>query len=216
MIGLTAWVQAWQDHTSMRALSLMRWSTCRCQTLILTRRLSSMRVLADFAMVLCGYGAGSRSHRRSCKIPGELFGGLGGPGRPRTISGLWNGLSCGRGSLYEKYGNTFIKKLFNEQKNGISGINAALASFGTPRRFADLYRDFSVAMLIDWSMNNYQYGFKNEDFKIEHWHPECSERRGILYSRCTGLGYRLYLAAQEWPNRVIFDGEDSIIRDTPW
>ncbi len=170
--------------------------------------------IADFAMELCGYGGSSGHTGDLAKYPENSLVAWEDQGDLELLADyglafMWTWF------LYEKYGNTFIKKLFNEQKNGISGINSALASFGTPKRFAELFRDFSVAMLIDWSMNNYQYGFKNMDFKIDMGTPSAPNAQAFSSPGAPAWGTD-YIWLNKMVQQTVFDGADYAIKDTPW
>ncbi len=71
--------------------------------------------------------------------------------------------------LYEKFGEDFIKAEFHNPDNGITSINSTLAMNNRWKgnSFADLYHDFSVAVLIDSNQTRYRYGFKNLDVGID-------------------------------------------------
>ncbi|MFC1592118.1 choice-of-anchor J domain-containing protein [Thermodesulfobacteriota bacterium] len=52
--------------------------------------------------------------------------------------------------LYEQYGgDDFIRSLAGNERNGIDGVNATLTEYGFSRTFADTFRDFRIALLID-------------------------------------------------------------------
>jgi len=69
--------------------------------------------------------------------------------------------------MFEKFGQEFIQYEFHNQDNSITGVNSTLAAFGIQKTFADLYHDFSVAVLVDSKKANYQYGFKLLDVGID-------------------------------------------------
>ncbi len=170
--------------------------------------------LADFSIPLCGYGSPVShtgdlvTHPENSLVAWEDQGGL-------EVLADYGLVYMWTLFLYEKFGTTMIKKMFNEPKNGISGINSALASFGTPRRFADLYRDFSVALLIDWSMNNYQYGFKGENFKIDIGTPSAPNPEAFATPGAPAWGTD-YIWLQKNAKQVVFDGADTNAQDTRW
>ncbi len=52
--------------------------------------------------------------------------------------------------LHEQYGgDDFTRSLARNKLNGIAGVNATLKAYGFNRTFADTYRDFRIALLID-------------------------------------------------------------------
>jgi immune inhibitor A len=170
--------------------------------------------IADFAMVLCGYG-GFDSHLGDLvKYPENSLVGWKDQGDLELLADyglafMWTWF------LYEKYGNTFVKMLFNDQKHGISGINSALSSLGTPNRFAGLFRDFSVALLIDWSMNNYQYGFKSVDYKVDIGTPMSPNPQAFNSPGAPAWGTD-YIWLNKMAKQYVFDGADYMMYDCPW
>lgn len=69
--------------------------------------------------------------------------------------------------MHQQYGDVFIKELFLNPANGISGVNAALAEIGADTNFADSYHEYSTAL--------YRQGaFEFEDlaeFQVDAGHP---------------------------------------------
>ena len=51
--------------------------------------------------------------------------------------------------LMEQFGQPFIQALFHNPENGISGVNSTLAAANIQKTFADVFHDWSVAMLIN-------------------------------------------------------------------
>lgn len=74
--------------------------------------------------------------------------------------------------LMEQYGQTFTQALFHNADNGISGVNSSLAAFGSTRDFAQVYHDYSVALVIDSKMNDGVYEFQNIDFQVNLGTPQ--------------------------------------------
>lgn len=74
--------------------------------------------------------------------------------------------------LYEKFGQEFIQYEFNNPDNGITAIETTLDAFNIRQSFADVYHNFSVAVLIDSSRRNYRYGFKELDVAIDIGTPD--------------------------------------------
>ena len=170
--------------------------------------------IADFVIPLCGYGSMSSHMSDLVRYPENSLVAWEDQGGREVLADygiayMWTLF------LYEKFGTSFIKKLFNEEKNGISGINSALQASGTSRRFADLYHDFSVALLIDWSMNNYKYGFKAENLKIDMGTPMAPNPQAYNTPGAPAWGSD-YLWLNKNAKIAFFDGDDAIIHETPW
>jgi len=51
--------------------------------------------------------------------------------------------------LYEQFGETFIRELFRNQLTGIDSINDTFQKLGINKTFADVYADFTTALLVD-------------------------------------------------------------------
>jgi immune inhibitor A len=66
--------------------------------------------------------------------------------------------------LMEKFGKPFIQALFHNPDNGISGVNSTLAALNIQTTFADVFHDWSVAMLINSKVHGKGlYQFYNVD-----------------------------------------------------
>lgn len=122
--------------------------------------------IADFAMLVCGYGPAVNNHLKDAAkyaenslVVWEDQGGL-------EILSDYGQAYLWTLYLYEQFGTNFIKALFNNPDNGITGIETTLDAFNIQRNFADLYHDFSVAMLIDSMKAGGRYGFQTVDFNI--------------------------------------------------
>lgn len=74
--------------------------------------------------------------------------------------------------LYEKFGQEFIQYEFMNQDNGVASIESTLDAFNIQKSFADLYHDFSVAVLIDSNRRNFRYGFELLDVGIDIGTPD--------------------------------------------
>jgi immune inhibitor A len=68
--------------------------------------------------------------------------------------------------LYQNYGTSFIQDLAWNQENGIAGVNSTLAQAGIPRSFADIYRDWSTAVLINSKTAATKYSFQGLDKRV--------------------------------------------------
>lgn len=72
--------------------------------------------------------------------------------------------------LLEKFGKPFTQALFHNQANGISGVNSTLAAFNIQKTFADVFHDWSVAMLINSKTPaGGLYQFYNIDPKLSYY-----------------------------------------------
>jgi len=122
--------------------------------------------------------------------------------------------------LYEKFGPEFIQAEFHNPDNGITGINSTLESNRKWRRnsFADLYHDFSVAVLVDSPQNKYKYGFKLLDVGIDIGtldapNPEAFDTPG---APPWGADYIWLKANPRKFNKLVFNGVDLSQSPTPW
>jgi immune inhibitor A len=65
--------------------------------------------------------------------------------------------------LMQLYGKPFIQSLFHNPANGISGVNSSLSQLNINTTFADVFHDWSVAMLINSKTPGNRYQFYNVD-----------------------------------------------------
>jgi hypothetical protein len=122
--------------------------------------------------------------------------------------------------LYEKFGQEFIQAEFHNPDNGISSINSTLAMNKKWRRnsFAELYHDFSVAVLIDSSQNRYKYGFKLLDVGIDIGtsdtpNPEAFDTPG---APPWGADYIWLTGSPKKFGKLVFNGVDLNQSPTAW
>jgi immune inhibitor A len=122
--------------------------------------------MSDYAMVLTGYGE---------SVVGHLEDAADYPENSLVVWGDQGGLEIltdyGHAFLFqtylsEQYGQSFIQDLFHNPDNSITGINGTLDDYHGRRDFADIYHDFSVAMLIDTRKPGREYEFKTLDFNL--------------------------------------------------
>lgn len=173
--------------------------------------------LSDFAMVVCGYASAAshlddlKDHPENSLVawedqgPLEILADYG-------IAFLWTYY------LWEQYGTSFIKDMFNDQLNGIESVNSLLQFISKGLHFDEKFRDFSVAMLIDSSMANYRYGFRTIDFKINMGTPtspnvETFDTEG---APPWGTDYMWITKADLKKIKLMFDGIDEIKKETAW
>lgn len=123
--------------------------------------------LADLAEMLVGYGVANQGHiDASAKYPENSLvlwedqGGL-------EILADYGHAYLFQLYLMEQFGPEFIQIEFHNPGNGISGINDSLAMIGANRTFADLYHDWSVALVIDSTKAGGRYAFKAINFHLD-------------------------------------------------
>lgn len=58
--------------------------------------------------------------------------------------------------LNQLYGQEFIKALAYNPENGIAGVDSTLAQLGIRTTFADIYRDWSTAVLVNGKVKKYE------------------------------------------------------------
>lgn len=123
--------------------------------------------MADYAMVLTGYGDSVIGHLEdTAELPENSLilwedqGGL------EVLADYGNAFLF-QYYLMEKFGDPFIQALFHNSLNSISGVNDTLAMYGSTTTFADLYHDWAVAKLIDSKTpRGGAYQFKGLDFML--------------------------------------------------
>jgi immune inhibitor A len=123
--------------------------------------------MSDLAMVLTGYGEAVTGHQE----PAADF-----PENSLTVWGDQGDLEIltdyGQAFLFqyylmEQYGPSFIQALFHNPDNGITGVDSTLAAFNSHRDFAEVFHDWSIAMLIDSKKPaDSRYQFKDFDFNL--------------------------------------------------
>ena len=123
--------------------------------------------MADYAMVLTGYGQSVIGHLEdTADLPENSLVLWGDQGGLEILADYGNAFLF-QYYLMEKYGEPFIQALFHNPLNSISGVNDTLAMYGSTMDFADLYHNWAVAKLIDSKTpNEGYYQFKGLDFKL--------------------------------------------------
>lgn len=173
---------------------------------------------SDFAMLVCGYGPAVNSHLEDAAYYAEnSLVGWEDQGGLEVLADygqayLWTLY------LYEQFGEDFIKHLFNNPDNGILGIESSLAAEGDGRTFADVYHDFSIAMLIDDPNAGPEYAFDTVDFRVEmgNYGMQNPETYSTPGAPAWGTDY-LWLHGSPGPfSWLWFDGEDQSAHPTEW
>lgn len=129
--------------------------------------------MADFAMVVAGYGDAVTGHLEdTAELPENSLvvwedqGGL-------EVLADYGQAFLFQYYLMEQFGQSFIQALFHNPDNSITGVNSTLAAYHVQKTFADLYHDWSVALLIDAKTpGGGRYQFKTLDFKLDIGTPE--------------------------------------------
>ena len=123
--------------------------------------------MADYAMVLTGYGQSVIGHLEdTADLPENSLVLWEDQGGLEVLADYGNAFLF-QYYLMEKFGDPFIQALFHNPLNSISGVNDTLAMFGSDMDFADLYHYWAVAKLIDSKTpNEGYYQFKGLDFKL--------------------------------------------------
>jgi hypothetical protein len=122
--------------------------------------------------------------------------------------------------LYEKFGQEFIQAEFHNQDNGITSVNSTLAM--DPKwskyNFAQLYHDFSVAVLIDSSQQRYKYGFKTLDVGIDIGTPQEPNLEAFDTPGAApwGADYIWLTGNPRKYSKLVFNGVDLSKSPTPW
>ncbi len=127
---------------------------------------------ADFAQFLCGYGHPDSHVAATISNPENSLVLWQDQGALEILSDyghayLW--------TLYlnDKFGSSLIQAVFNNEGNGIAGVNAALQGAGIDRTFADLYTDWAAALLIDSATpGDGRYQFDSIDLNVNMGTPE--------------------------------------------
>ncbi|HET7009752.1 MAG TPA: choice-of-anchor J domain-containing protein [Anaerolineales bacterium] len=102
--------------------------------------------LSDLAEFLTGYGVATQSHvDAAAEKPENSLVAWGDQGDLEILTDY--GLAyMYQFYLMESFGQSFIQALFHNTANGISGVNATLASEGTGVTFADTYHAFAPGL----------------------------------------------------------------------
>ncbi len=129
--------------------------------------------MSDLAMVLTGYGESVTGHME----PAADF-----PENSLTVWGDQGDLEIltdyGQAFLFqyylmEQFEPSFIQALFHNPDNGTTSVDSSLAAFHSHRDFAEVFHDWSIAMLIDSRKPaDGRYQFKDFDFKLNIGTPD--------------------------------------------
>ncbi|WP_075062765.1 choice-of-anchor J domain-containing protein [Ornatilinea apprima] len=120
--------------------------------------------------------------------------------------------------LMEKFGQGFIQAQFHNQGNGIAGVDATLSELGIDKTFAEIYHDWAVALLIDSTKYQGQYGFSTFDFKLDIGtpaapNPEAYDKPG---APPWGTDYIWLDVDKKDVQKLIFNGVEYSMFPTSW
>ena len=128
--------------------------------------------LSDFAMLLTGYTVALTSHLGPAASKPENSLVVWGDQGDLEILTDYGQAALFQIYLYEQFGQDMTQRLFHDPGNGIAGIESALDGEGTSRNFADVFHDWSVALLIDSAKpRSGRYQIRNADFHVDMGTP---------------------------------------------
>jgi len=128
--------------------------------------------MSDFAEFLVGYGVANQGHFDAAASNPENSLTVWGDQGDLEILTDYGQAALFQLYMYEQFGPQFTRDLFRELGNGITGINNTLMAHHIHKSFADVYHDFSVAMLIDNKKAGGQWEFHNVDFNLDVGTPD--------------------------------------------
>jgi len=176
--------------------------------------------LADLAVFLTGYGKSLADTLRFTAAHPKNSLVLWGDQGVQEIQADYGQAFLFQLYLYEQFGREFIKAEFVSPLNGISALDATLLAFGVNMTFADVYRNYSVAGLIDDpKFAGGRFGFKGLDFKFNIGtpvdpNPEASDTLGV---HPWGTDF-IWLNPTDLKNvtKLLFDGQEYTTFPTAW
>lgn len=175
--------------------------------------------LSMFSEYLTGYVVNADNYTTFQAMPENSLVAWGDQGGPEIVSD-YGMVFLYHMYLYEKFGKEFIQAEFHNPDNGISGINSTLAMNKKWKKnnFAQLYHDFSVAVLIDSAQDKYRYGFKTLDVGIDIGtvdapNPQAYDTPG---APPWGADYIWLKGSPKKFEKLVFNGVDLSQSPTPW
>jgi hypothetical protein len=173
--------------------------------------------LSMFAEFFTGYSEGNDAYSTFEALPENSLTAWGDQG-DREIVADYGMVFLYHMYLYEKFGQEFIQYEFLNPDNGIASIESTLAAFNEQTSFAEIYHNFSVAVLIDSKKANYRYGFEFGDVGIDIGTP--SDPNPDAYDTPGAPPWGTdYIWIEGDPadlGRLSFNGVDFAIYGTPW
>jgi immune inhibitor A len=175
--------------------------------------------LSMFAEYLTGYAVNEDNYSTFQELPENSLVAWGDQGGPEIVAD-YGDVFLFQMYLYEKFGKEFIQAEFHNQDNGITSINSTLAMNKKWKKndFAQLYHDFSVAVLIDSTQDKYRYGFKTLDVGIDIGtadapNPDAFDTPG---APPWGGDYIWLTGNPKKFGKLVFNGVDLSQSPTPW
>ncbi len=175
--------------------------------------------LSMFSEYLTGYVVNEDNYTTFQEMPENSLTAWGDQGGPEIVAD-YGMVFLYQMYLYEKFGQEFIQAEFHNPDNGITSVNSTLASNKKWRKnsFAELYHDFSVAVLIDSSQNKYKYGFKNLNVGIDIGTPDAPNLEAFDTPGAPpwGADYIWLTGSPKKFGKLLFNGVDVSKPLTPW
>jgi immune inhibitor A len=175
--------------------------------------------MSDFAMVLTGYGASVIGHLEDTADYPENSLVVWGDQGDLEILADYGMAFLFQYYLLEQFGKPFIQAEFHNPDNGITGVNTTLESFNIQKDFAELFHDWSVALLLDSKTpGGGRYQFKDLDFQVNIGtpgapNPEAYDTPG---APPWGTDYIWLTGDPKSLGKFTFNGVDYTIFPTPW
>lgn len=104
--------------------------------------------MSDFAEYAVGYGTNEGHVNAYEQLPSNSLTNWGDQGDVNILADYGEAFLF-QMYLQDRYGSEFISDLFEEEKNGIEGVEQTLAEHGADTDFYHLYQDFSTATVLD-------------------------------------------------------------------
>lgn len=176
--------------------------------------------MADYAMVLTGYGQSVWGHLGdTAELPENSLVLWEDQGGLEVLADYGNAFLF-QYYLMEKFGEPFIKALFHNPLNSISGVNDTLAMYGSTMDFADLYHNWAVAKLINSKTpNDGYYQFKGiPDFKLDIGTPDAPnpEAYNTPGAGPWGTDYIWIPGDPKNIDKLVFNGVDYNVFPSAW
>lgn len=139
--------------------------------------------MSDFAEYLCGYGHPwghvnfFLDHPENSLVVWDEYYSY--PTGPETLADYGQAYLL---QLYfnDQYGKEFVRALATDEKNGIESVNKVLNQFGIDKDFNEIYKDFSIALVVDKpEPGDGVYNFESIDLKINFDAAKETDKPGV-------------------------------------
>lgn len=120
--------------------------------------------------------------------------------------------------LMEQYGQSFIQALFHNPENSITSVESTLAAFNSRRNYEEVFRDFSIALVVDAYKGGKYYEFKNIDIAINLGTPDNPNTEAFATPGAPpwGTDYVWITGDLKEVHSLVFNGVDYFIFPTSW